>query len=378
MLAALARVAIRSGVSPIPFYLLGGVALGALGPIDLPDSLISVGGSIGVVLLLFMLGLEYSGQELQSNLRTGLPAGVLDVALNFTPGLVFGLLLGWDPVAAVLLGGVTWISSSGVVAKLLVDLNRMGNRETPAVLSILVLEDLAMTVYLPVVAALLVGGGIAAAMGSIAIALGAAALALVVALRFGGAVSRAVSHRSGEVVLLGTFGLVLVVAGGAERLQVSAAVGAFLVGIALSGDVAHQAAELLSPLRDLFAAGFFLFFGLTVDAAALPGVLGVAVALAAVTAVTKMATGWWAARRIGVGVRGRARAAGALVARGEFSVVIAGLGVAQGIEADLGPTTAAYVLVLAVAGPLLARYADRLVPRSMLTPRPRPGPAEVV
>jgi len=112
-----------------------------------------------VFLLLFMLGLEYTGGELVENLRGGFPAAVVDLALNFTSGLIAGLLLQWPPLAAVLLGGVTYVSSSGVIAKVLADLRRLENPETPAVLSILVLEDLAMAVYLPLVAVLLAGGG---------------------------------------------------------------------------------------------------------------------------------------------------------------------------------------------------------------------------
>jgi CPA2 family monovalent cation:H+ antiporter-2 len=251
----------------------------------------------------------------------------------------------------------------------------VGNRETPAILSILVMEDIAMAVYLPAVAALLVGGGVLAAVGSLAIAVGAAALALVAALRFGGAISRAISHASDEVLLLSTFGLLLLIAGIAERLQVSAAVGAFLVGIALSGQVAERARGLLGPLRDLFAAAFFLFFGLSIDAESIPSQLPLAGALAIVTTATKIGTGWWAARRAGVGPRGRVRAGTALVARGEFSIVIAGLGVAAGVEPELGPLAAAYVLLTALLGPLLARGSDALLALGRLLGPPAPAPA---
>jgi CPA2 family monovalent cation:H+ antiporter-2 len=146
---------------------------------------------------------------------------------------------------------------------------------------------------------------------------------------------------------------VLLVAGIAQRLQVSAAIGAFLVGIAVSGPMAHQTQRLLAPLRDLFAATFFFFFGLKIDPATLPPTLLLAAALALITAGTKVLTGYWAARRAGVDWRARFRAGAALVARGEFSIVIAGLG--AGVEPRLGPISAAYVLLLAVLGPILAR-----------------------
>jgi CPA2 family monovalent cation:H+ antiporter-2 len=366
VLAALARLAAFAGLSPIPIYLVAGLVIGAVAPPNLSDEFIETGSQIGVVLLLFMLGLEYTGGELVESLRTNIPAGVVDLVLNALPGFAAGLLLGWGPLAALLLAGVTYISSSGIIAKLLSDLGRLGNRETPVVLSVLVIEDLVMAFYLPLVAVLLVGSDTVSGIGSIAVALAAAAGTLLVAVRFGPVLSRVVFHHSSEVLLLSVLGLVLLVAGAAEALKVSAAVGAFLVGIALSEQVAERSIELVSPLRDLFAATFFVFFGLQIDAAGLPGAAPVALALAAVTAATKLATGWWAARRVGIGIPGRVRTGAALVARGEFSIVIAGLGVAAGVEKGLGPLAAAYVLVLAIGGPLLARATvplTRLVQR---------------
>ncbi|MGI8633668.1 MAG: cation:proton antiporter [Solirubrobacterales bacterium] len=360
-LALLARVLARFELSPIPAYLLLGVVIGSTDPLAFDPEFIDVGSQIGVVLLLFMLGLEYTADELKLNLQRGLPAGLVDAGLNFTPGLVLGLVLGWEPIAAVLLGGVTWISSSGVIAKTLADLDRLGNRETPSVLSLLVIEDLALAVYLPFVGAILVGGTALAIAGSVALGLGAAGGALILALRFGHTMSAAVSHRSDEVVLLTILGLILVIAAGAEQVQVSGAVGAFLLGIALSGSVAERARELLGPLRDLFAAVFFVFFGLQIDAGALVDVALIGGLLAVVTAATKMATGWFAARRAGVGEPGRIRAGAALVARGEFSIVIAGLGISAGVEPKLGSLAAVYVLMMALAGPLLARYSNALV-----------------
>lgn len=362
-LGLLARLSRRFGLSPIPLYLLLGVAVGGTGalPIGLSSEFIGTGAEIGVILLLFMLGLEYTSDELRESLSKGLPSGIVDLTLNFPPGLITGWLLGWSWPAAVLLGGVTYISSSGVIAKVLTDLERMGNRETPSILTILVLEDLAMAVYLPLAAVLLLDTSLSQGLVSLAGAILAAFVVLVISLRYGHWVSRVLSSQSEEVVLLSVLGLILVVSGVAQQLQVSAAVGAFLVGIALSGDVAVMTRRLLTPLRDLFAALFFLFFGLQIDPASLPPVLGVAVGLAAFTAATKLGTGWWAARRSGVGVRGRLRAGATLVARGEFSIIIAEIGVVVGVEAQLGPLAAAYVLILAVAGPVFAKVADPLL-----------------
>ncbi|MFF5978899.1 cation:proton antiporter [Streptomyces olindensis] len=364
-LGLLGRLAGRFRFSPIPLYLLAGLAFGEGGllPLGASEDFVAVGAEIGVILLLLMLGLEYTAADLVSNLRTHYTAGIVDAVLNALPGAALALLLGWGPVAAVVLAGVTWVSSSGVIAKVLGELGRLGNRETPAILSILVLEDLSMAVYLPIVTALLAGVSLAAGALTLAIALGVAALVLVLAVRFGRHVSRFVSSDDPEKLLLVVLGVTLVVAGVAQQLQVSAAVGAFLVGIALSGEVAEGAASLLAPLRDLFAAVFFVFFGLHTDPASIPPVLLPALALAAVTTATKIATGYWAARRAGIGPRGRWRAGGTLVARGEFSIVIAGLAVTSGIEPSLGPLATAYVLILVLLGPLTARWTEPLATR---------------
>ena len=354
-LAILARIANRCGFSAIPLYLLAGLAFGkgGLAPLKFSNDFVHSGAEIGVLLLLFMLGLEYTGDQLKQNLRQGLSAGLVDFVLNFPPGLIAGMLLGWSLLPAVLLGGVTYISSSGITAKVLGELGRLANPETPAILSVLVLEDLAMAVYLPLIGVLLAGGGPETVAVSVAIAIVVVLLVLLVAVKYGNKLSRFAAHQSDEIILLTILGAILLVAGVAQHFQVSAAIGAFLVGIAVSGPIAEQSHRLFSPLRDLFAATFFFFFGLEIDPATLPAVIPLAVGLGVVTALTKFVTGYWAASKIGIDKNGCFRAGTALVARGEFSIVIAGLGV--GVEPQLGPLAAAYVLFLAILGPFLAR-----------------------
>lgn len=375
-LALLARVAGRLGITAIPFYLVAGLAVGrgGIAPLDVSADFISLAAEIGVLLLLLTLGLEYTAEELRHGLRSGAVPGLVDAIVNFTPGFAAGLLLGWDATAAVLLGGVCWVSSSGVVAKVLHDLDRMGNRETPAVLNLLVIEDLAMAAYLPVVAALVAGRGAGATAITVAVALVAVAAILTVAIRLGHRLSAALAGGSDEALLLAVFGLTLLVGGLAQRVQVSAAIGAFLVGLALSGPVQARAGALVGPLRDLFAATFFLFFSFQIEPASLVGVLGPAAVLAAVTAGGKLVSGRVAARRIGVGTRGGLRAGTALIARGEFSIVIASLGAARVHGDQLIAIAAAYVLLTAIAGPLAAKYADHGSPLRHASPGRRNAP----
>jgi CPA2 family monovalent cation:H+ antiporter-2 len=356
-LAVLARLANRWGVSAISFFLLGGLACGkgGLAPLNLSQSFIQLGAEVGVLLLLFMLGLEYTGDELRHNLRGGVSGIAIDFLLNFPPGVVAGRLLGWGALASILLGGITFVSSSGIISRILQETGRMSAPETSTVLSVLVLEDLAMAVYLPVVDGRIGGGGMNRMIVPVTIAVATVLTALFLATQYGKTLSSFIGYQPDEVILLSVMGIVLSVAGFAQWLRVSAGIGAFLVGIAISGPIAEQSRRLIGPLRDLFAAMFFFFFGLEINPRTLPSVLAVAVALAVVTTLTKTLTGYWASGNRGIDRRMRLRAGLTLVAHGEFSIVIAGM--AAAVEPQLASMAAAYVLLMAVLGPLLARVA---------------------
>ncbi|SEG97184.1 monovalent cation:H+ antiporter-2, CPA2 family [Nonomuraea solani] len=365
-LGILGALALRAGISPIPLYLIAGLAFGTGGvlPLATSDAFLSIGAELGVVLLLLTLGLEYNASELVTSLTGNARAGIVDLVLNAAPGAICALLLGWGPVAAVAMAGVTYATSSGITAKVLSDLGWLGNRETPTVLSLLVFEDLTMAVYLPVLTTLLAGLGVVSGAISVGIALLTVSVVLIVALRFGRFIEAFVSSPNSEVLLLKVVGLALLVAGLAQQLQVSAAVGAFLVGIALSGELAEDAQALLAPLRDLFAAVFFVFFGLQTDPAKILPMAGLAALLALVSMITKLLTGMYAAKRAGIAKAGQARAGIALIPRGEFNIVIAGLAVGAGadlVHPDLGPLAAAYVLILAAFGPLAAKLVQPFI-----------------
>jgi monovalent cation:H+ antiporter-2, CPA2 family len=361
-LAVLGALARRFALSPIPVYLLAGLSLGKGGvlPVAAAGEFVTTGAPIGVVLLLLTLGLEFSATEFASSLRHHLPSAGVDIVLNATPGAVAGWLLGLNGVAILAVAGVTYISSSGVIARLLGDLRRLGNRETPAVLSVLVLEDFAMAAYLPLFAVLASGGSWLDAVGGMLAAVGALLAAFAASFHWGHHVGRLVAHPDSEQLLLRVLGITLMVAAMAEVLHASAAVGAFLVGLTLTGETADRARKVLGPLRDLFAAIFFLAIGLSVDPKELLPMLPVALALALVTTATKVLTGMFAARRDGVARRGQLRAGTALVARGEFSLIIIGL-VGTSIPGGAALATS-YVFIMAIAGPVLARYTGNPLP----------------
>lgn len=375
-LSLLGMLARRLGLSPVPFVLLTALAFGEGGIVPLTEAMpfVESAAEIGVVLLLLALGLEFTATELVVSMRRHGPSGLVDLVLNAPPGYVAGLFLGLPWQGCLALAGVTYISSSGIIARLLDDLGRLANRETPAVLSILVLEDVAMALFLPLLAVALAGGGPAQAVAGAALAVSAVLLVLTAAHRQGHRLGRLLAHEDDEQVLLRLLGITLLVAGLAQALGASAAVGAFLVGIAVPSAFAERARAILRPLRDLFAATFFVAFGLATDPAETLPFLPVVLVLAVVSAATKVATGWYAARRDGIGTAGRLRAGSALVARGEFSIVIATLAVSAGLG-DVGVFATGYVLVLAITGPVLARFVEPLAAAAGLLPRKSaPGP----
>lgn len=360
-LAMIARGASRVGIATIPFYLLAGLAFGEGGllPLVTTEEFIHAGSEIGLILLLFMLGLEYSASELVQGLRVNARAGSIDLAVNFVPGFVLGLVLGWGVVPALFLGSLALVSSSGIAAKLLADLRLGASPQGRFVISIAVIEDLAMAGLLPVLGILATG----AASGGRLVLAGAAIAAviglLLVALRVEVGLSRLLFSKSDEALLLTILGVAILVAGLAELVGVSAAVGALVAGIILSGPAAQGAHQLLKPVRDLFAALFFAFIGLSIDPATLPAQLVPALILAAMGMGTKIITGVVGGRLSGLSGPAAFRAGLILAPRGEFSLAIAGLAVAAGIEPRLAPLAVAYVLILATTGPLAVRWFAR-------------------
>jgi CPA2 family monovalent cation:H+ antiporter-2 len=367
-LALLARIATRFDLPTVPLYLLAGLGFGEGGflPLVTTREFVETGAEIGLILVLFVLGLEHSSRDLLATARASTAPGLVDLVLNVTPGVLAGLALGWGPLAAAFLGGITYVSSSGVAAKLLEHAGPHARGASRFVVTIAVIEDLVMAIYLPVLAALLIGDGAGVSLAAAAVAIIAVGVLLMLALRVEVGLSQMLFSRSDEALLLSILGFAILIAGVTDVARFSAAVGALLAGIMLSGPAAAGAQALVRPLRDLFAAIFFAFIGLSVDPATIPPVLGIAVLLGLVTSATKYATGWWAARRLGSEVRARGVVGAALIPRGEFSIAIAGLAAATAVEEDLGALTVAYVVFTVVVGSavtkLLARRVDRWDP----------------
>ncbi|MFP8952238.1 cation:proton antiporter [Natrialbaceae archaeon A-arb3/5] len=405
----------RINQSVIPFYIVIGMVLSPYVLGDLPSLLgtdvtvlgydlvaalssialtetdfIHLGAELGIVLLLFFLGLEFNLDRLiAARDRIG-KAGTVDLIINFGAGLVLGWVLFGEFLPAFLTAGIVYISSSAIITKSLIDLGWIANDEADPMLGTLVYEDLFIAVYLAVASALVLGGGdIGEAAGQIGIAM--AFILVLLALVYLGTewFQRSLETDSHEFVVIRALGITVLVSGAALALGVSEAVAAFFVGMAFSStDHVHELETLLEPVRDTFAAVFFFWIGLITD----PGVFADAFVLAAIaaavvlTAPTKLVSGYLGGRIYDLDERRSVRVGLGMTTRGEFSLIIAsiaisgaGIGLVEGTAETIYAFAVGYVLFMSILGTTLMQFSSQIeslvVPRleSKSEPTPQPG-----
>ncbi|MFF8669606.1 cation:proton antiporter [Streptomyces sp. NPDC015242] len=363
--ALLARLGGRIGLPTIPLFMLAGILLGPHTPglVIVEDAHdFEMLSALGLVLLLFYLGLEFHLDDLRSGGRRLLTAGGIYLLLNVGAGLAFGFALGWGVREALVLAGVLGISSSAIVTKILIDLGRIGRPETRLILGVIVVEDIFLALYLAALQPVISG---AQGVGDMVLQ-GANAfgflLALAAAARYGTRlVGRLIATRDNELLVISFLGAAVLVAGVAEVLGVADAIGAFMVGLILAGTPSGpRIRDLVHPLRDAFAAIFFFAFGLSIDPGDILSVAGPVAAAAALTVAMNIAAGLLVARVYRYGAEPAAEIATTLVARGEFALILAAMAATAGLDARLAPFIAGYVLVLAVLGPIAAGRAHLL------------------
>ncbi len=382
--AALARGGRRIGLPTIPLFMAAGIALGpnTPGPVlfEHPDDLALL-AAFGLVFLMFTLGLEFSVDDLTSGGSRLLVTAGTYLALNVGGGLALGFALGWGTPEAFVVAGATGISSSAIVTKVLVELGRLGNPETRLILGIIVIEDLFLALYLAALAPVL---GKADGTGEALLQFGRSlAFLIVLALvaRFGSSLAeKLIGSRDDELLTISFFGFAVLLAGLAEVLGVSDAIGAFMAGLVLAGTrLARRVERLAIPLRDAFAAVFFFAFGLEVRPGDLFELVGPVLAAVAVTVVLALVAGVIAARINGLDRQAATNVATTVMARGEFALILVSLATAAGLDERLVPFVGGYVLVLAVLSPLLAaqsRHLTGLLPRrAVRAPGRPPAPA---
>ncbi|MET7641605.1 cation:proton antiporter [Streptomyces sp. NPDC005438] len=374
--AFLARLGSRIGLPTIPLFMLAGILLGPHTPglvlvEDAHD--FEMLSALGLVLLLFYLGLEFHLDDLKKGGSRLLAAGGVYLLLNVGAGLGFGFALGWGAREALVLAGVIGISSSAIVTKVLIDLGRIGNPETRLILGVIVVEDIFLALYLAALQPVLSG---AEGLGETVLQMSKAfgfLLVLAIAARYGTRLfGRLVAVRDNELLVVSFLGFAVLIAGVSEVLGVADAIGAFMVGLILGGTPSGpRIRKLVHPLRDAFGAIFFFAFGLAIDPGDLPAVaLPVAIA-AAITLVMNVAAGLFAARIHHFGPNPAANIATTLLARGEFALILAAMAATAGLDSRLSPFITGYVFVLAILAPItagqahiLARGLRRLMPAS--------------
>jgi CPA2 family monovalent cation:H+ antiporter-2 len=370
----LARLGRRVGLPTIPLFIAAGIIVGpnTPGPVlfEHPEDL-ELLAAFGLIFLLFYLGVEFSFDDLTGGGTRLLASAALYLLLNVGGGIGFGFAVGWGSREAFVIAGITGISSSAIVTKLLVELKRLANPETRLILGIIVLEDLFLALYLAALAPVL---GEADGAGE-AVLLFLRALAFLVALallaRFGPKiVGSIVSARDDELLVVLFVGFALLVAGLAYQLGVSDAIGAFMAGLVLAGTAAKRRIErLVLPLRDAFGALFFFHFGLIIDPGDMRAVLVPAVLAVAVSLLLAMLAAVGTARINHLDRRAAGNIAFSVVARGEFALILVVLATDAGLDPRLAPFTAVYVLALAIASPLLASRSaalSRCIPAALL------------
>ncbi|GAA3484581.1 MULTISPECIES: cation:proton antiporter [Streptomyces] len=368
--AVLARVGGRIGLPTIPLFILAGILLGPHTPgivlVADPHDLEML-SALGLVLLLFYLGLEFHLDDLKAGGRKMALAGGTYLALNVGAGLGFGFALGWGTSEALVLAGVLGISSSAIVTKVLVDLGRIGNPETKPILGIIVVEDVFLALYLAALQPILSGADdLAAAVVDGGKAFGFLLLLALVA-RFGTkAIGKLINTGDDELLVISFLGAAVFVAGVSEWFGVADAIGAFMVGLMLGSTTSGaRILKLVHPLRDAFGAIFFFAFGLSINPGDLPNVLWPVLAAAAVTLAMNVFAGMATATVYAFGPKATANISTTLLARGEFALILATMAAGAGLDQRLSPFIAGYVLVLAVLAPLAAgrsHWLARILP----------------
>ncbi|CCF12393.1 cation:proton antiporter [Brevibacillus sp. 7WMA2] len=366
LVAIAALLAGRLKFSIIPFLIVLGMIVGPHAPtIGIFDftfiesqGIIDFMGRIGVLFLLFYLGLEFSVGKLIKSGKSIAVSGTIYVALNFVLGLLYGFITGFPMLETLIIAGFVSVSSSAIVAKILVDLRRTGNSETELILGIILFDDIFLAVFLSIMSGLLLGGAtsIGGSILSVLISIGYMLLFFVIARKGTPILNKLLNIASDEIFIIVVFAALFFVAGFSETIHVAEAIGALLFGLALSEtEHSKRIEKLVIPFRDFFGAIFFFSFGLSIDPLTLGGAIWLALGVVILTVVSNYVAGMIAGRRSGLSHKASSNIGLTIMARGEFTIIVANLGIAGGLMPILKPFSALYVLILAILGPLLTK-----------------------
>jgi CPA2 family monovalent cation:H+ antiporter-2 len=368
VLGVLGLAASRFGISAIPAYLLAGLLLGPNEPKQLaviePSEVTDFVAQLGIVFLLFFLGLEFTLGRIARSRNHAVIGGTIDFSINAGLGLAVGVIAFGLSFAALILAAAIYVSSSAITVKGLIDFRRLADDETDLVLAILVAEDIAIAFVLGFAAE---GGGEAQdTLLIVAKALGFIAFSLAVSKWLSGTIDRVLDWLPREFFLLAVFGFLTGMAAVAHELGLSEAIGALMAGVVLSEtSVRAEIEERFFSFRDVFAALFFFVFGLSIDVGAIDEVGWLLAGAVAVTLIGKVVGGTLAGLVGGFTTRQGFNAGVALVAHGEFTVILAQVAadnpeIAPDSQAKLVAFAGLYVLATATLGVILMKESKLL------------------
>lgn len=358
-------------ISIVPFLIVAGMIAGPHIPkvwhfdfsFNESGPFIAFMGRVGVLFLLFYLGLEFSVSRLIKAGRSIAVGGSIYIGINFTAGLLFAYLAGFELKEMLVVSGITTISSSAIVAKVLFDLRRTANPETEMILGIIMFEDVFLAIYLSLVSGIVLSG--ASSFGGV-VKSGLLALGFILGLILIGRFATPLLNRvlripSNEVFILVIFGGLFLISGLGETIHVAEAIGALLFGLVLADtEQAQRIEHIVVPFRDFFGAFFFFGFGLSIDPFALGGAVWLTLGAVIITILGNLIAGILAGRSAGLGGLPSLNIGLTIVSRGEFSIILANLAKAGDLSGILQPFAALYVLILAIFGPILTKQSENI------------------
>lgn len=365
--------------SDIPIFILLGLGLGPYGMGRFLDfyigsttaayEFIELGAELGVIFLLFFMGLSFSLKKLRRQRGKIIGVGTLDL-LNFAPGILIGYWFYQDLLAAFLIGGIVYISSSAVISKSIMDL---GWESTPAadrMLGGLIFEDMVIIFYLAMMSSVLVGNG--ADLRNVVMDIGIAILFVIVLVSImifkPEFFNKILDTESDEIFVLRAIGLIGLVAGIAVALGLSEAVAAFLVGVAFAGsDHLSNLQKHLYSERYLFGGIFFFWIGMETDPLLFRGVGTLLILVVIASSIYKFFTMYYGTKFFKMGPESSTKAGIGMITRGEFSLIIAALASeAVGIydvpliTETIPAFAVSYVLVMSILGTILMHNVEKI------------------
>lgn len=371
LIALGALIANKFKFSIIPFLIVLGMLVGPhapqIGMLDLTfaesKEILQFLGRIGVLFLLFFLGLEFSVGKIVKSGKNIVTGGTIYVTMNFVLGLLYGFVVGMPLMETLIIAGLLSVSSTAIVAKVLVDLKRTANPETELILGIILFDDIFLALFLTTMSGVLLAGStsVLGIVFSVMISVLYMVLFFVIARKGNRLLDKWINIKSDEIFIIVIFATLFFVAGFSELIHVAEAIGALLLGLVFS-ETEHRdrIIRLVVPFRDFFGAIFFFSFGLTINPADLLDAIWLALGAVLVTIIGNFVAGMISGRKAGLSHKAASSIGLTIMARGEFSIIVANLGVAAGLSSVLTPFTALYVLILAIIGPILAKESKRI------------------